>query len=602
MFLHEPGEDKDSFTREDLSSKNAESTQTSGGSIAPAAGPSRNAQGQTSAAFQKAPLPVAAAIDTSGRHHSQGTSVSIEEDDGSALPSSASWANKGHQAQRSGPSSQANTSNAPSPAIQNASISTQKQPGTAPSGSKSLPDRPLGDTQVKSLPASASTEGLAQKPSNPHLLDDILRAVQSPAFRITFDESLFSEEEYQQILSFPPLFDDDGGKKRRAMRIREEDERLARAEELAQTGSGLDLEADEQPLSGSLQLGGEPEPIQIGRGQRQNFGQTTSSFGQQNPSLGNLTNLSINGRGLTQMQQQQLLQFKAANSSDNAMDHLRSGASGVSGLNQSSQVQSGLFPTQIQPQGHARQASRYSFANDSAATTVKPSANPKAMAQQSAMMPPSNASNQTFHPQNPHAGANSSFSSGLQGPPPGLKASGTPPISGGGMFGQGHGFASAMGRNPGFGTRNSGEKESHAELLRDLLQGRGGASTSGASQTSDSAKREFMFPSFLNQYSSTSTSPAPAPAPGLPLMYGSQALGYHDPGSQKHKKKGKRHRHANTSSSGGGGIVDLADPTILQARIQQQGGAGQGQGLYSGQGQGGYNAPGMLYGGGFGRW
>jgi CCR4-NOT transcription complex subunit 4 len=599
MFLHEPGEDKDSFTREDLSSKNAESTQTSSSTGAPVAGPSRNTQAQTSAAFQKAPLPAAAAADPSGRHHSQGTLTSMEEEDGSALPSSASWANKGQQTQRSGPSSQADTSNAASPAIQNASVSTQKQPALGTSSTQSQSDRSSVDAPRKPLTTPARTKKLAQEPSKPHLLDDILRAVQSPAFRITFNESLFSEEEYQQILSFPPLFDDDGGKKRRAMRNRDEEERLARAEELTNTGPELDLEPDEQALGGSLQLGGEPEPSQIGRDQRHNPPQFMGTFGQQNSSLGNLTNLSINGRGLTQMQQQQLLQIKAGNSPNTAVDQLGTGAGGGSGFNQSSQLQSGLFPTQNQSQGHARQTSRYSFANDSAATTIKPSANPKAMAQQSAMMPPNNTTIQSFHSQNQHG--NPPFSS-LQGPPPGLKASGTPPISGGGMFGQSHGFTSAMGRNPGFGARNGGEKESHAELLRDLLHGRGGASTSGASQTSDSAKREFMFPSFLNQYSSTSTSPAPAPAPGLPLMYGSQALGYHDPGSQKHKKKGKRHRHANTSSSGGGGIVDLADPTILQARIQQQGGAGQGQGLYSGQGQGGYNPSGMMYGGGYGRW
>jgi len=77
----------------------------------------------------------------------------------------------------------------------------------------------------------------------------------------------------------------------------------------------------------------------------------------------------------------------------------------------------------------------------------------------------------------------------------------------------------------------------------------------------------------------------------------------------KQKKKGKKHRHANTSSSGGSGLVDLADPSILQARMHPTGqsNAGVGQGLFGGQSQGGYNP--MMYnggggasGGGYGRW
>src|SRR5204863_1462044 len=98
-------------------------------------------------------------------------------------------------------------------------------------------------------------------------------------------------------------------------------------------------------------------------------------------------------------------------------------------------------------------------------------------------------------------------------------------------------------------------------------------------------KREYMFPSFSNQYPpSNSSTPAPA-ANVLASLYGSQPGAFQDFGS-KQKKKGKKHRHANTSSSGGSGLVDLADPSILQARmqsqqqqhVQHQGNAGFGQG------------------------
>ena len=142
-----------------------------------------------------------------------------------------------------------------------------------------------------------------------------------------------------------------------------------------------------------------------------------------------------------------------------------------------------------------------------------------------------------------------------------------------------------------------GAKDNSNELLRDMVRGRGAA---GSSQVHDAGKREFLS-SFLQQYPSASSTPAPSSSLQASL-YGPQAGAFLDFG-QKQKKKGKKHRHANTSSSGGGGLVDLADPSILQARMQhqQQSNAGVGQGLFGGQAQGGYN-PNMMYGTGFPRW
>ena len=160
------------------------------------------------------------------------------------------------------------------------------------------------------------------------------------------------------------------------------------------------------------------------------------------------------------------------------------------------------------------------------------------------------------------------------------------------MFGQGHGFASAMGGSLGLGGKNSND-----DLMRELMRGRSGV---GNGLGSEVGKREFMFPSFLQKPVTSTTSPAP----GLQSpLYGAQLgvyNGYQDQGHLKQKKKGKKHRHANTSSSGGGGIVDLADPSILQARVHQ---GGAGQGPYGGtQGQGGYNSHNMMYGGYGSRW
>lgn len=162
------------------------------------------------------------------------------------------------------------------------------------------------------------------------------------------------------------------------------------------------------------------------------------------------------------------------------------------------------------------------------------------------------------------------------------------------MFGQGHGFASAMGGSAGFGG-NAGNKNTNDELMRELLRTRNG-SING--QGPDIGKREFKIP--FAQKPMTSDAPASSL---LSTLYGSQLgghYGHQDHSFQKQKKKGKKHRHANTSSSGGGGIVDLADPSILQARVHH-GAAGQGQ--YGAQIQGGYNQNSMLYGGGYGgRW
>lgn len=162
------------------------------------------------------------------------------------------------------------------------------------------------------------------------------------------------------------------------------------------------------------------------------------------------------------------------------------------------------------------------------------------------------------------------------------------------MFGQGHGFAIAMGGSAGFGN-NVSSKNSNEELMRELLRTRNGSANG---QGPDLGKREFKFP--FSQQPMTSDAPASSL---LSSLYGSQLgahHGYQDHNLQKQKKKGKKHRHANTSSSGGGGIVDLADPSILQARMHH-GAAGQGQ--FGAQGQGGFNPNSMIYGGGYGgRW
>jgi CCR4-NOT transcription complex subunit 4 len=342
-----------------------------------------------------------------------------------------------------------------------------------------------------------------------------------------------------------------------------------------QSGGAREASEGEPESSGSLALGGEPEdrdhsrdahsydPRRIAQPpiQRSNteglFGQAVgASFtAQTTANLG-----SVGARTMTPQQPAFMRQPGAF------VDHLS--------------AQANLF----QGQGHNRQGSRFSFANDgrdaASATSVKLTANPRIMAQQSSMMPSS------FHNQP----GSQYYASSMPGPPPGLKSTGTPP----GVFGQ-HGFGSAA-----FG----GASKDSNEILQLFSRGR-----AAGTQAHEAVKRELMFYPFPNQYPpSTSSTPAPASS-RLAMLYGSQPGAFQDLGS-KQKKKGKKHRHANTSSSGGSGSADLADPSILQAtrmqsqqHLQQQSNAALGQGLFGGQSQGGYNNPGMMYNpGGYRAW
>ncbi len=487
---------------------------------------------------------------------------------------------------------------------------------------------PTEDTAPSSTPPISSivrSQPVTRSPPVP-LLNDLLKSVSSPAFVFTFSTASLSPEDIEVIMNHPPLFDSNGGVKRRKIREQDELERRRQEEEVRNTISVVSaVEEDESPgMSGSLQLGGEPETrpeagehsgSRVSEQLRQAIQPPSQQASDNNPFTGfeqdyslmnKLSTLNINAPGITPLQRQQLLSLKANQSgqlSPAFLEQYSPGSIGGLGLN-SQHSQASPFQNQSTQlstlQGHARQSSRYSFANDSASASaaVKPAANAKLMAQQSAMMP-SGASVPTGsypHAQAHQQSGHSLYAGGIQGPPPGLKSAGTPPIGGGGLFGQGHGFGNAMGGALPLSSGNTGKKD---ELMRELLHNRGGASGGAVGPGLDAGKRELMFPSSLYQYPTVST---PAHAPSLlNSLYGHLPGAYQEPGPQKQKKKGKKHRHANTSSSGGGGIVDLADPSILQARMHQ-GGTGAGQGLFGGQGQGGYNQASTMYGGGFPRW
>ncbi|KAI1319664.1 hypothetical protein F5Y16DRAFT_390640 [Xylariaceae sp. FL0255] len=539
MFLHELGDEEDSYTRQDLSSLNSVHTQRPLASTASSAARSVSRP-------QPLKVPPPAVSQPMARSSSKEGSEAGGTD-GPALPPSANWARTNQQRSRRGSQATSGATSSPAP--------SNSLPVTAES-SHEIND-PTSNSETASPSKKQSTDTLPQaeaagKPLSKYedkwegfgRIMKVLLSIPPSAFICHA-----VDEEADHYL---PLFDLNGAERRRAMRD-EEENRLGDHDEqvdhLAQS--------DGEPESGSLALGGEPEDrdhvrngldFDPGRNapiQRDLFGPSITALGQGSTSVG-----SIGSRTMTP--QQQLFMRPQGNFTDQM----------PIGISQ----QSSLF----QGQGHTRQQSRFSFANDSSVSSVsvKSNGDPRYMAQQTSMMPSSYRSgNQQLYP------------ASVSGPPPGLKSTGTPPV-GGNMFGQGHGF--------GASTFGSGSKDSPNDLLQSLIR-----RTAGGSQAHDQGKREYQFPqfsSFHSQYpsSSTSSTPAPAPAPALlASLYASQPGAFPDYGP-KQKKKGKKHRHANTSSSGGSGLVDLADPGILQARMhhQQQGNnIGAGQGLFGGQSQ-----------------
>jgi CCR4-NOT transcription complex subunit 4 len=542
MFLHEQGDEEDSYTRQDLSSMNGIHTQ-------------RPLPSGNNGSFRTTPRQQVSQPTLTPMSQSMARSSSKDGSDygldGSALPSSANWA---RNPQRSRRGSHA-TSGAPSSPAVSASLPTTTevaQEAVEDTETSSPSSRPLEDDKASSKDLTEEPQELPPKSS----LATILHALQSCTFS-SFVTSQANELD-------PPLFDIRGGEKRKAMR-EDDDARISGDQKNAAEGQGHS--ESEAETGGSLALGGEPEERDMA-GDGQAFehrhinafppiqrSNADTLFG---PALsGSNFNPGTNqmGRGITP---QQLMSLRPQSGFGEQVPSSLSGQT--------------TFPSQ----GHNRQSSRFNFMADSppAATNLKFSANPRVMGQQSSMLPGSIQSSGNSH----------FFGSSMPAPPPGLKSTNTPPN----IFGQGFGGSA-------FGTAT---KDSSGDLLQSLI----GRSRGGGNQPHDGGKREYMISSFSNQYPPPSTS-TPAPTSGLlASLYGNHPGAFQDFGS-KQKKKGKKHRHANTSSSGGSGLVDLADPSILQARMQHQSqnNTGVNQGVFSGQSQGGY-VPNMMYNSSYARW
>ncbi|KAK4948662.1 transcriptional repressor general negative regulator of transcription subunit 4 [Elasticomyces elasticus] len=440
--------------------------------------------------------------------------------DGSALPSTASWANANAPIARTRRTSQANSRATPSPQLAHASLAGPKVDESTPK--ESPPTQPPSETTTKkptpkpetpiSKPAPKPVDHIQQQ------YDAVLRSV-SPHFRFVYDDSCLSPEVRASIDDMPPLIDRYGGLKRRAMREKDAAER-ARLEAQA-TSTAEEILEEDNMAAGSLALGGEPEDDPRSSSARGAIGRPSLSLDDSNTPI------------LTPQQRQQLAFL---NAEGGQAPGLAQGSTANTAFEMSNFDRQGQQFSQAQYEqinNHQRHGSRYFNTDTKAANNG-----------------------------NRFQGQQANFySSGVQGPPPGLPTAGTPPVSGGGMFAHGQNFT-----NPGFGI----SKDANAEVYS--------RNRSGTNQGADLSKRELLL-SFQNN---PLRSPPPlAPAPGvLNPLYGQYQGAYQDPGLVKQRKKGKKHRHANTSSSGGG-VEHLADPSIVSSRVNQ--GSNTGQGLFGGQ-------------------
>ncbi|KAJ0421657.1 putative CCR4-NOT core complex subunit Not4 [Aspergillus carlsbadensis] len=580
-FLHETGEDSDSYSRQDLSSMNTLSSQRPNGVTGSPIATVLPHIARTSA------QPIAQTLRRQPSKDDAGRPL-----DGPALPSSASWANKDSAINRTRRASLTGSQASQSPRSALATVATpsddsKRSEKQTPS---MQPQERLETPTPSDAPSSVPPPSTPARPpveEDTPLLDNLVKAVNSPSFKFIFSTASLSPEDVALIDNHPSFIDPYGGVKRRAMREKAEQERTKREQELLQSTTA----EDEGRESGSLQLGGEPDDANPPRGRvsRESHGAiqppsqqgttTSSAVGSPVSAAGHqFQGINLNTRSLTPLQQQQLMLLRSAGSQQanqqaGLSDPVQAAISSAT-PEQALQARQGLLQSQAAQlnalQAQNRQNSRFSF-NDIGAKNLP---NSRILNQQMSSLMQSASLNPLAAPSPQHALGNNFYTSGVQGPPPGLKTAGTPPISGGGMFAQGHGFTS----NAGLGGL-SGKQEAHPELMRELLRSRSGTNASGL-QGQD--KRELMFP-FLQHHQ---TPPPLTPVNGLlSSAYGTQAGISSESGAQKQRKKGKKHRHANTSS-GGGGVVDLADPSILQARMPQVGAnAVASQGLYGSQGQ-----------------
>jgi CCR4-NOT transcription complex subunit 4 len=583
MFLHEPGEEAESFSRMELSTANSrQNNQKSEYSYGHLPQPSRPPP------REHHPPPSNAHLDGANqmaRTTSLVGSTSGDNDGASALPLTANWAK-----------------NPPTPASRPASLVhsiVNSQPKVPTPGPKDIPPSPLAqkvqtvrnqengkkapdrtkpslpsptasapsnssDTNSKNVgvigqpvPAAAKTSPVPPpavavaapkpKPVQPSMptnlteqharMQRMLKAFTDPRYCFVLDKEAFGGE-FENLCNVPPMFDKHGGRRRRELQ-----EKSKKQQQIGDSGNDGASESGQQAPIGTVNappMGGVPlrglTPLQ----QQQQREMIKDVSGQQQQNIQGLA---------TVLQQESLLQQQQSALRAQTPQGLHQQAAGQQGFGAFSSGQAPMTPAGGHQGGHARQSSRYTFANDNplnASTTVNARSNAAHMAEQLRMMPPQQQ-------QMPHQqlaqmyggapGLGGSLLGGVQQPPPGLKNAPTPPAPGLGGI--------PMGNMPGLGQFSGmglgGHHNKNGDELLQLFSGNGASrgATSASLMRGGDGKRN------------------------IPLSAGGR-FGHTD----------RR------------GVVDLGDPSILQARVAQpQHQLQHQQGIQAGGHgqQGGYN-------------
>ncbi|KJF60176.1 CCR4-NOT core complex subunit Not4, variant 1 [Coccidioides immitis RS] len=526
-FLHETGEDSDSFSRQDLSSMNTISSQRPHPNYP-------NVSANQSRAYTPGSQSGPSSSLSMQRHTNKDEGTRMPANDSPALPSSASWANKDALAHRTRRPSVAASCGTPSPKPATATIATKPEESRAATEkrthqnveeSRQHTPTPGPSSRLEQRDSVSPRRPLSVSQDRGMVLYNLVKAINSPEFRFQFSAAGLSADELAFIENHPSLIDPYGGVKRRAMREKAEQER-AKQEVEAKMLLHANQPEEETLEGGSSQLGGEPEESHSGPGPAGRSGReqqaiqppsqqaTASSSAVGSPvSAGHqFQSLNVNGRALTPLQQQQLMLLKSTTGQQSGLlDQLQT--SSINGYDHNPLSRPSAFQNQMPPvgaiSGHARQSSRFSFANESNAKNP----NHRLLSQQAAVMQASTTNPMATANAQQHGLSSHFFTSGVQGPPPGLKTAGTPPVSGGGMFAQGHGFTSTMNNNLGLNVKQDG----NADLMRELMRARSGTSGGGV-QTLEATKLDLADPSILQARMHQSNATAVA-GQGL---YGSQ--------------------------------------------------------------------------------
>lgn len=500
MFLHEAGDENETFTRKDMSSMNVANNH-------PVPGPNSS----------HTPVPRHATV---AQESTSPLPPPSSDPDRQGLPSSASWADR-----QSGTSKREGSA-APNPLP---APSEPSAPASPPS------QEPTGSATPEVAPEETPEESEA-------VLYTKLAKTVFRSLRFAFEPpSSLSDDEMKVIRGIPAFWDWRTSARRHALhekRVRD-----------VHGSSASDIPA---PEGGSLQLGGEPEDPSDSLSDS-----ALAHPGARMPGLGANSGRSEHPNASQMLPGHQLPMTSQPLKQDG----------------QQTALANAIMHAQGQNPSHDQLRSGQRMMDNGKGTGTK-------FVGQIPMIPQSDNLGRSSHLLS-LGNANQFYSAGagVQGPPPGLKSTGTPPAtSGGHVYGQTHSYGPS---NLNFNGAPTG-RNPNDEMVRELLRSQ--RPPIGSNQVSDAGKRESMFPSFLHQPQLAATSLPPNVSGALNFSYESQPIHFPETGPQKQKKRGKKHKHANTSSSGGGGIVDVSDPSLLQARLHHTG-AFAGQGVY-GQGAG----------------